>query len=145
MTNGRKALEELRRIDDAIEESILRATDQELREELASEGLDADKVIAEMDAMTKDAKLAGTKLRLKMAKESVKTFKAQQPDTPSADRDVLRSRLGRIRSGGTSARDGLMMAARKGGQLSQSDEEGALDDLAQLEAIEAQEDEASKE
>jgi len=38
-----------------------------------------------------------------------------------------------------------MMAARKGGQLSQSDEEGALDDLAQLEAIEAQDDEASKE
>jgi hypothetical protein len=98
-----------------------------------------------MDAMTKDAKLAGTTLRLKMAKESVKTLKAQQPDTPSADRDVLRSKLGRIRSGGTSARDGLMMAPRKGGQLSQSDEEGALDDLAQLEAIEAQEDEASKE
>ena len=65
MTNGRKPLEELRRIDDAIEESILRATEQELREELASEGLDADKVIAEMDAMTKNAKLAGTKLRLK--------------------------------------------------------------------------------
>ncbi len=61
MTNGRKSLEELRRIDDAIDESILRATEQELREELASEGLDPDKVIAEMDAATKSAKLAGAK------------------------------------------------------------------------------------
>jgi hypothetical protein len=145
MTNGRKSLEELRRIDDAIDESILRATEQELREELASEGLDPDKVIAEMDAATKSAKLAGAKLRLEIAKKSVKAFQSQQPHTPSDNRGALRAKLQRMRSGGRSADDGLMMAARKGKQLSQNDEESALDDLAQLEALEAQDDKASKE
>jgi hypothetical protein len=50
-----------------------------------------------------------------------------------------------MRSGSKSADDGLMMAARKGKQLLQNDEESAMDDLAQLEALEAQDDKASEE
>lgn len=38
-----------------------------------------------------------------------------------------------------------MMAARKGKEVSADDEEGALDDLAQLNALESKDPEASKE
>jgi hypothetical protein len=44
-----------------------------------------------------------------------------------------------------SGADSVMMAARKGKQLSADDEDGALEDLAQLEALEAEDPEASKE
>jgi hypothetical protein len=145
MSNGRKAIEELRRIDDAIDESILGASVKDLREELAEEGLDPDKVIAEMDAITRDAKIAGAKMRLTQARESVASFKTEHTNVQPGDRTALRGKLQRMRSGGKSGGEGLMMAARKGKQLSPSDEEGAVDDLAQLEALEALDDGASKE
>ncbi len=144
MSNGRKAIEELRRIDDAIDESILSTAAKDLREELAEEGLDPDKVIAEMDAITRDAKIAGAKMRLTQAKESVSSFKTERTNVRPGDRSALRAKLQRMRSGGKSGGEGLMMAARKGKQLSPSDEEGALDDLAQLEALEALDDGASE-
>ena len=50
--------EQLERIEDAIVESILRASPEELREELELLGLDEAKVIAEMDAALADAKMA---------------------------------------------------------------------------------------
>jgi len=50
-----------------------------------------------------------------------------------------------MRSGRPGENDDLMMAARKGKEMSPSDEEGALDDLAQLEALESEDPEASKE
>jgi hypothetical protein len=50
-----------------------------------------------------------------------------------------------MRSGSPGENDGLMMAARKGKGMSPGDEEGALDDLAQLEALESKDPEASKE
>jgi hypothetical protein len=50
-----------------------------------------------------------------------------------------------MRSGRPGENDGLMMAARKGKEISLSDEEGALDDLAQLEALDAEDPKASKE
>jgi hypothetical protein len=39
----------------------------------------------------------------------------------------------------------MMLAARKGKQLSETDQDGALDDLAQLDALESEDSEASKE
>jgi hypothetical protein len=145
MSNGRKAIEELRRIDDAIDESILSTSAKDLREELAEEGVDPDKVIAEMDAITRDAKIAGAKMRLMQAKESVASLKTERTNVQPGDRIALRAKLRRMRSGGKSGGEGLMMAARKGKQLSPSDEEGALDDLAELESLETLDDGASEE
>jgi hypothetical protein len=145
MTSKRKASDELRRIDDAIDESILGASPEELREELAAQGLDPDKVMAEMDSSTERAKIAGAKMRLAQAKDAVKSFKAGKVETSQIDRPALHSNLQHMRSGRTGNHSGMMMAARKGKQLSQSDEEGTLDDLATLRALEAQEPEASEE
>jgi hypothetical protein len=145
MSNGRKAIEELRRIDDAIDESILGTSAKDLREELAEDGLNPDKVVAEMDAITRDAKIAGAKMRLTQAKESVALFKTERAHARPRDRTALRAKLQRMRSSGKSGGEGLMMAARKGKQLSPSDEEGALEDLVQLEALATLDDGASNE
>jgi hypothetical protein len=145
MTNKRKSIDELRDIGDAIDESILRASDAEVNEELASLGVDPEKVAAEMDAIAQEAKRLVGKSRLTRAKNAVSTFRSNPPNAPQVDRAALRSRLQRMRSGRPSENDGLMMAARQGKDMSASDEEGALDDLAQLEALESEDPEASKE
>jgi hypothetical protein len=145
MTSKCKASDELRRIGDAIDESILGASLEELRDELAAQGLDPDKVVAEMDSITERAKIAGAKMRLEQAKDAVKSFKAGRVETSQIDRSALRSNLQHMRSGRTGNHSGMMMAARKGKQLSQSDEEGTLDDLAILQALEADDPEASEE
>jgi hypothetical protein len=145
MTNKRRSIDELRDLGDALDESILAASDTEVSEELASLGVDPGKVAAEMDAVAEEAKRLAGKSRLARAKDFVSAFRSNPPNTASGDKTALRSRLQAMRSGRVEANDGLLMAARKGKEVSASDEEGALDDLAQLEALEAEDPEAPKE
>ncbi len=145
MTKKRKSIDELRDLSDAIDESILGASDAEVSEELASLGIDPEKVAAEMDAIAQEAKRLAGKSRLARAKDAVSAFRSNPPNASQGDRTALRSRLQRMRSGRLGENDDLMMAARKGKEMSPSDEEGALDDLAQLEALESEDPEASKE
>jgi len=145
MTNKRKSIDELRDIGDAIDQSILRASDAEVNEELASLGINPEKVAAEMDAIAQEAKRLAGKSRLAGAKDAVRNFRSNRPNVPQGNRTALHSRLQRMRSGRPDVNDGLMMAARKGKGMSASDEEGALDDLAQLEALESEDPEVSKE
>lgn len=58
------ASDRLQRIEDAICESILRASPEELREELKLQGLDEAKVIAEMDAILAEAVKACNKTQV---------------------------------------------------------------------------------
>jgi len=143
MTNKRKSIDELRDLGDALDESILGASDTEVSEELASLGVDPGKVAREMDAIAEEAKRLAGKSRLARAKDAVSAFRSKPPNAVPGDRSALRSRLQTMRSGRSG--DGLMRAARKGKDISASDEEGALDDLAQLEALESEDPEASKE
>jgi len=146
MTNKCKSIDELRDIGDAIDESILGASDAEVSEELASLGVDPEKVAAEMGAIAQEAKRLAGKSRLARAKDAMSTFRNNPPNAPQGDRrTALRSRLQRMRSGRPGENDGLMMAARKGKDMSASDEEGTLDDLAQLEALESEDPKALKE
>jgi hypothetical protein len=128
--------EQLQRITDALDEDILNASPAELREALASEGLDEAKVIAEMDAALAEAKRSCGKLRLEQAKAAVATHGSEASNVSSIDRERVRSKLDAMRSGSGENVAGMMMAARKGKKLSDRDEEGTLDDLAQLEALE---------
>lgn len=137
MTIKRTYRDELDKLDDAIDESILAASSDELREELATLGQDPDAVVAEMDAVTGRARIAGAKRSLEHAKRAVLIFKARPANVSSEDRDAVRKKLGEMRAGdGTKASD-MMMAARKGKGLSDSDEQGILDDLARLARLEA--------
>jgi hypothetical protein len=145
MTNKRKSIDELRDLSVEIDESILGASDAEVSEELASLGIDSEKVAAEMDAIAREAKRMAGKSRLTSAKDAVSTFRSNRPNTSHADRSALRSKFQKMRSGRPAESDGMMMAARKGKQLSANDEEGALADLEQLQALESEDPEASKE
>lgn len=145
MSNKRKSIDELRDMGDAIDESILGAPDAEVSEELGALGIDPEKVAVEMDAIAQEAKRIAGKSRLANAKDAVSAFHSNRPSAAQADRSALRSKFQTMRSRRPSDNDGLMMAARKGTQASQADEDGALDDLAQLEALESEDPEASKE
>jgi hypothetical protein len=140
-----KSTDELRNLSDEIDDSILGASDAEVSEELASLGIDPEKVAAEMSAIVQEAKRLAGKSRLARAKDAVSTLRSNPPNAPQGDRTALRSRLQRMRSGKSDGNNGLMMAARRGKDISASDEEGALDDLAQLDALESEDPEASKE
>jgi hypothetical protein len=132
--------EELRKLDDAIDESILTASSEELREELAALGIDSDAVVSEMKAVTERAKIAGAKRGLERAKQAVLAFKAK-PDVSSEDRAAVRKKLDEMRAGDGAKASDMMMAARKGRGLSDGDEEGILDDLARLSQLEAEDPE----
>ena len=67
--------------------------------------------------------------------------RSQPTVVSSAERESVRAKLHDMRAGKGGNASGLMMAARKGGGLSESDEEGAVDDMAELEALEAQDPE----
>lgn len=136
MTGKRTSQDELRKLDDAIDESILAASSEELREELAAIGMDPDAVVSEMDAVTAHAKSVAGKKSLEQAKQAVAAFKTRPTKSPLEDRDASRRKLEAMRSGDATAF--AMMAARKGKGLSDGDEQGMLDDLAQLAALEAE-------
>jgi hypothetical protein len=141
MTIKRTYRDELEKLDDAIDESILAASSDELREELAALGLDPDAVVTEMDAVTGRARIASAKRGLEQAKRAVLTFKARPADVSSDDRDAVRRKLGEMRAGDGAKASDMMMAARKGKGLSDSDEQGILDDLARLARLEAEDPE----
>jgi uncharacterized protein YgfB (UPF0149 family) len=128
--------EQLQRIADALDDDILNASPEQLREELAAEGLDEAKVIAEMDAALAEAKKSCGKLRIQQAKAAVAARGSEASKVSPIDRERVRSKLDAMRSGADENVAGMMMAARKGKKLSDKDEEGTLDDLAQLEALE---------
>jgi hypothetical protein len=58
------------------------------------------------------------------------------PSSPQSTEARVKGKLNAMRSGAGENVAGMMMAARKGKKLSEKDEEGTLDDLAQLEALE---------
>lgn len=138
MTGKRTSQDELRKLDEAIDESVLAASSEELREELAALGMDPDAVVSEMDAVTARAKNAAAKRGLERAKQAVLAFKARPANASSGVTDAVLRKLGEMRTGGGARASDMMIAARKGNGLSDSDEQGILDDLAQLAALEAE-------
>jgi len=133
--------EQLQRIADAFDEEILNASPAQLREELAAEGLDEGKVIAEMDAALAEAKKSYGKLRLEQAKAAVAARAIAPSNVSPIDKERIRGKLASMRSGAGDNVAGMIMAARKGKGLSDNDEEGTLNDLAQLEELEKEGDE----
>jgi hypothetical protein len=94
-----------------------------------------------MDAVTERAKIAGAKRGLAQAKRAVLTFKARSADASPEDRHAFRRKLVEMRAGDGAKASDMMMAARKGEGLSDSDEQGILDDLARLARLEAEDPE----
>jgi hypothetical protein len=134
-------LEKLSKLDRAIDNSILEASEADLREDFKEAGDDFDKAVARAGRALEQAKTRAARMRFKRAQDESKAYREQE-DVKSFDLAKARRRLDGIRSGEV---ENAMMAARKGGKLSQRDEENLLKDLAQLEALENDDKEKGEE
>jgi hypothetical protein len=137
MTGSRKnsAREQLDRIEDALIESILGASEAELREEMAERGEDPDKSLLRMEQIIAGAKAACSKQRMERAKSELQEWRAGQAKTLRFDRKAARARFEKMRIRDPELASRMLLAARKGESLSESDMEGLIEDLAKLERL----------
>lgn len=132
MTTKPSDMERLLKIDEALDESIAEASEKDLREDFAEQGLDFDKAVARVGSTIERAKASAAKMRFELAKREMKAFH-EQSNVRTLDLTKARRRLDGMVAGDAGE---TMMAARKGGKLSERDQDGIVDDLAQLEALE---------
>jgi hypothetical protein len=128
--------EELERIEDALIDIILNASGADLRNELTEAGIDPDSMIAEVDATISAAKAECVRKRLRDARSAVEKWQKRNGVATTAAIDAARAKLNRMRSGDQELDRKMMLAARKGDGLSESDMNGVLEDLAALEELE---------
>jgi hypothetical protein len=140
MKGSRKnpAREQLDRIEDALIESILGASEAELREGMAERGEDPDKCLLRMEQIIAGAKAACGKRRMARAKSELQEWRAGQPKTLKFDREAARARFEKIRSQDPELASKMLLAARNGEGLSERDMEGLLEDLAKLERLDGE-------
>jgi hypothetical protein len=140
MTGSRKnsARELLDQIEDALVEAILSSSESDLREDAEERGEDPDKCIARIDELIASAKALSAKRRMERAKAELKNWRGKEPRNLPLDREVLRARFEKIRSRDPEFASKMLMAARKGEGLSDSDMEGFLEDLARLEGLDGE-------
>jgi hypothetical protein len=124
-------IDRLSKISEAIDDSIIEASEKDLREEIAEQGGDFDTAVARVRSTIERAKATAAKARFDRAKTEAKAYRDGCTSRP-LDLEKARQRLRGARSGDLDT----MMAARKGGKLSDRDEDGIVDDLAQLQALE---------
>lgn len=128
--------EELERIEDALVESILNASGDALRAELAAAGLDPESCIAEVDATIASAKVECARKRLSKARAELAAWRKSGAKANVTALDAARAKFERLRSGDWELSQKMMLAARKGEGLSDSDMMALLEDLAALEKLE---------
>lgn len=138
MTNVKKpfARQELEHIEDALIESLLNATDQAMQEELSSSGDNLDQLAALFDHAIAAAQARAARERLSEARVELAAWRENGKKATPLEKEAARARLSNARSGRANSSPGLMMAARKGKRISESDDEGLFDDLAELEKLE---------
>lgn len=125
-------------IEDAFLENIVESSEADLREEFVEEGRSPDEVVAQMKSRLAMAHEECTQARLVKAREGLAAFRRDETIVP-LDLARQRERLAAMRSR-TPAASGMMMAARKGEGLSERDETGLLEDLADLERLSTRRD-----
>jgi hypothetical protein len=127
------AREQLDRIEDALIESILGASEAELREEMAERGEDPDKCLLRIEHIMAGAKVASGKRRMERAKSELQEWRTGKAKTLKFDREGARARFEKMRNRDPELASKMLLAARKGGGLSENDVEGLIEDLAKLE------------
>jgi hypothetical protein len=122
------------RLEDELIQSILDAPAHEIREFLAASGDDPDRAAADVQATIQKAIDACGQEQLRRAKAEFSAWKTQQSGTlfsPSGPRSSI---LTQVRS--SSANIPMLLAARKGKELTAVDEEGLEEDLEEAERLE---------
>lgn len=127
---------ELNNIEDALVESILDASEAQIRAEITEAGFDPDSCIADVDKTIASAKAECTRKRLTLARTELAAWRKHIGELDTNSIETARQRLNQLRSGDDELDKRMMMAARKGEGLSDSDLEGLLEDFAALEHLE---------
>jgi hypothetical protein len=137
-SSGKKpaAREQLDRIEDALVEAILSASEAELREDVKARGGDPDKCLARIEDIILNAKEVCARRRFERAKSELKDWRQEQGKVVKLDRAAALARFESIRSRDPTLASKMMMAARNGEGLSEKDMEGLLEDIAKLEFLE---------
>jgi hypothetical protein len=137
-TKKNSAGDQLNRIEDALIEAILNSSESELREDMKARGEDPDKCLAEIESLIAGAKAAAAKRRFDKAKSELQDWRAGKGKVVEFDRETARARFEKIRARDPELASKMLMAARNGQGLSDSDMEGILEDLARLERLESE-------
>lgn len=135
-----KAREELERIEDALVESIFDTAGETLRQEITEAGDDPDILIAKVDSAIAAARSQSARHRLEAARNEFEAWRASGDKISGLEREAARARLERLQSGDRSLDSKMMMAARKGEGLSESDLEALIEAMVELERLERDND-----
>jgi hypothetical protein len=128
--------DEFDRFEDALVESILGASETELREEIRAAGEDPDAVIRSVDALLASAKGACATKRLRDAQENARAFRGGLRQPSPAERAAAQARLDAARAGDRDLSSKTLVAARNGQGATERDLDSLLDDIAELERLE---------
>jgi hypothetical protein len=140
-TNRSRTEAELRQIEDAIIDSILTASPEDLRADLHEAGEDPDALVRAADEVFRSVADRCAREKLEAAKAAAAAFRAKEPPTMHPiERERAKARLQRMTSGGQSSP--MMLAARKGEGPSANDQDAILRAMAELEELEEEDDEA---
>jgi len=131
----KRTASELELIEDAVVDSILDASGEDLRKEIVELGENPNAVVTRIDATIRSARAVTARRRLEQAQSELARWRAGQRPT-AAEREAAQQRLARLRSGQVDPDAPMMMAARKSEGLSENDEQGLIEDMAELERLE---------
>ena len=135
-----KASEELERIEDALVESLLDAAGDDVWKEIAASSGDPDALVAAVDAAIASARTKSAQERLERARADLSAWRSKSGPVSAVERNAAQARFERLRTGNVDPDSKMMMAARKGEGLSESDLEGLIEDMAELERLERDKD-----
>jgi hypothetical protein len=134
------ASDELERIEDALAESLLDAAGEDVRKEITASGRDPEALVSVVDAAIVSARAESARARLERARAELSAWRTKSGPASPLEREAARTRFERLRSGNLDPDAKMMMAARKGEGLSDSDLEGLIEDMAELERLERDKD-----
>jgi hypothetical protein len=132
--------EELERIEDALVESLLNAAGVDVRKEIAASGGNPDALVAAVDAAIASARSQSARERLGRARTELSAWQTKSGPVSGPERAAAQTRFERLRSGKADPEAKLMMAARKAEGLSDSDLEGLIEAMVELERLERNKD-----
>jgi hypothetical protein len=134
---GNRDERELSNLEDALIESILNATPDELRADLIEAGENPEDLLLSADQAFQQAADRCAKEKLEAAKSAAATFRDKSSSgVLPFDRERAKSRLQSLTRGDQTSP--MMLAARKGEGPSEGDQDAILRALAALEEIEGE-------
>jgi len=138
MTTSKKnnARQELENIEDALVQSILDTSDDELRSEIIESGGDPDACITSVEQCLDSARSKIGKERLDEARTKLTGWRGKSGNVTDIERARAQKKLQQVRGGDSDLDSKMMLAARKGEGLAECDLEGLLEDMAELERLE---------